>query len=213
MKYSEMDWGTMEAVVNKLGGLTGVERFLRGELAVSTPTRSWREEDGVIYFSVTSDGTTGEEWITRLEAKGFRVEPTYAESVLRSLDFKPTMGVITEVAVLKGMLFENSDRITSKIRAEAERRRFSKPSAEVACLIREKFTDEEIEAMGLIWIVAMHEPINDSDGYPNLLGANRDDDGRWLNAFWGRPDYTWYRGHGFAFAVSQVGPLTSVAVP
>ena len=66
MKYPTMNWGTMEAVVNKLGGEDGVKRFLRGELQVCRPTRSWREEDGVIYFSVTSDGTTGEDWITRL---------------------------------------------------------------------------------------------------------------------------------------------------
>ena len=34
MKYSNMDWGTMEAVVNKLGGMEGVKLFLRGELEV-----------------------------------------------------------------------------------------------------------------------------------------------------------------------------------
>jgi len=28
MKYAEMDWGTMEAVVNKLGGMDAVERIL-----------------------------------------------------------------------------------------------------------------------------------------------------------------------------------------
>src|SRR3989338_4837086 len=126
--------GRIEAVWNKLGGEDGVDRFLRDELSVSEPTRSWREEDGVIYFSVTSDGTT-------------------------------------EVAVLKGMLFEDNDRITKKIRAEADKRKLSKPNAELACLIREKFTDKEIEAMGLWYIVAMHEPINDSDGDPFLLNA------------------------------------------
>ncbi len=31
-----MDWGTMEAVVNKLGGLEGVGRFLRGEMEIVT---------------------------------------------------------------------------------------------------------------------------------------------------------------------------------
>ena len=163
----------------------------------------WREEDGVIYFSVTSDGTTGEDWITRLESKGFRVGD-YAKQVLRSPDFKPTNGVTTEVAVLKGMLFEDNDRITKKIRAEADKRKLSKPNAELACLIREKFTDKEIEAMGLWYIVAMHEPINDSGGDPNLLDADRHDDGRWLHASYDRPDGRWYRDYGFAFAVSQV---------
>ena len=195
--------GQLNAIVKKLGGHDMALRFLRDELSVSEPTRSWREEDGVIYFSVTSDGTTGEDWIKRLEGNGFRVGD-YAKQVLRSPDFKPTNGVTTEVAVLKGMLFEDNDRITKKIRAEADKRKLSKPNAELACLIREKFTDKEIEAMGLWYIVAMHEPINDSGGGPSLLSASRDDGGRWLGAYNDRPDYGWDRDDGFAFAVSQV---------
>jgi hypothetical protein len=91
-----------------------------------------------------------------------------------------------------------------KIRAEADKRKLSKPNAELACLIREKFTDKEIEAMGLSYIVTMHELINDSVGDPALLLADRGDDGRWLRAYYGRPDGRWFRAYGFAFAVSQV---------
>ena len=208
-KYGHRTHNWFEAIVNKLGGEDAGDRFLRDELSVSEPTRSWREEDGVIYFSVTSDGTTGEDWIKRLEGNDFRVGGDYAKQVLRSPDFKPTSGVTTEVTVLKGMLFEDNDRITKKIRAYAEafrtpdKRKLGKPNAELACLIREKFTDKEIEAMGLWYIVAMHEPINDSVGDPCLLFAHRVDDGRWLGAYYGRPDDGWYRGSGFAFAVSQ----------
>src|SRR3989338_9939901 len=153
--------GRVEAVWNKLGGEEGVDRFLRDDLSVSEPTRSWREEDGVIYFSVESDGTTGEDWIKRLEGNCFRVGG-YAKQPLRTPSFKPTSGMTTEVAVLKGMLFEDQSRITKKIRAEADKRKLGKPNAELACLISEKFTDKEIESMGLWNIVAMHEPINDS---------------------------------------------------
>jgi len=168
--------------------------------------KSWREQDGVIHFSVTSDGTTGENWITRLESKGFRAD-NYAKQVLRLPDFKPTNGVTTEVTVLKGMLFDDQSRITEKIRAEAGKRKLLKPNAEVACLIREKFTDQEIEAMGLWWIVTMHEPIKDSDGDPSLLQASRSDGGRWLNTYNDEPDDTWDCANGFAFTVSQVSPL------
>ena len=193
--------GQLNAIVKKLGGHNMALRFLRDEISVSEPIRSWREEDGVIYFSVTSDGTTGEDGITRLESKRFRVDD-YSKQALRSPDFKPTNGVTTEVAVLKGMLFEDNDRITKKIRAEADKRKLGKPEPELACLIHEKFTDKEIEAMGLIWIVAMHEPINDSDGDPSLLGANRSGVGRWVDAYYGRPDGKWHRDSGFAFAIA-----------
>jgi hypothetical protein len=202
--------GKLNALVKNIMRQTGetdpneaVRLVNSGEWVVSKPTRSCREEDGVIYFSVTSDGTTGEDWITRLEGKGFRVGD-YAKQVLRSPSFVPTNGVTTEVAVLKGRLFDDQSRITSKIRAEADKRKLGKPEPELACLTREKFTDKEIEAMGLWYIVATHEPINDSVGDPNLLFASRLDDGRWLNACGGRPGLRWGRGSGFGFAVSQV---------
>jgi len=35
MKYAKLDLGTIEAIVNKLGGMDGVKRFLAGELTVS----------------------------------------------------------------------------------------------------------------------------------------------------------------------------------
>lgn len=203
MKYGELNLGQIEAIVNKLGGMEGALRFLRGETLITEPERKWREQDGIIYFSVTSDGTTGEEWVARLESKGFRVND-YAKSVLCSKDFKPTSGVTTEIAILKGMLFEDSNRTTKKIRTEAESRKLTKPNAEIACLIRENFSDKDIEAMGLYWIVAMHEPIKDSDGDPGLLDVLRSDDGSWLDSRYDEPGNEWPRGVGFAFVVSQV---------
>ena len=195
--------GQLNAIVKKLGGHDSALRFLRDELSVSDPIRSWHEEDGVIYFSVTSDGTTGEDWIKRLEGNGFRMGD-YVKQVLRSRDFKPTSGVTTEVVVLKGKLLNGSNRTTKKILAEADKRKFEKPSAEVACLIREAFTDEEITAIGLALIVTMHEPINNPDGDLNLLLSDRRLGGRWLNSYYYHLDDHWRRGSGFAFAVPQV---------
>lgn len=200
-KYGHLPRNWFDAVVNKAGGEAGANAFLRDELVLVKPNHKWCEYGGIIYFSVTSDGTTGEGWITRLESRGFRVGE-YAKQLLRSADFKPTTGVTTDIAALKGTLFEDDDRITKKIRTLARGLKFEAPNAEVACLIRDKFSDEEIEAMGLTWIITMHEPIEDSDGYPGLLGAGRDGSGRWLRAYSGRPDDRWVRDDGFAFAVS-----------
>lgn len=205
MKYGELNLGQIEAIVNKLGGMEGVKRLLRDELSVSEPTRSWREENGVIYFSVKSDGTTGPEWERWYDENGYNLSDE-ARFILNSPDFKATNGMTIEVAILKGILFEDNDRITKNIRAEADKRKLSKPNAEVICLIRKNFSDKEIEAMGLWWIIAMHEPINDSDGDPDLLIASRIVVGRWLLAYDGRPGGRWSRDSGFAFAASQVGP-------
>lgn len=40
-----------------------------------------------------------------------------------------------------------------------------------------------------------------SDGNPNVLNANRDDDDRWLNANWDHPDNHWNDNGAFAFLV------------
>lgn len=201
-KYGHRTGNWLESIVNKLGGEEAGEAFLRGELQVVRIEPKWREEGGIIYFSVISDGTTGEAWIERLEKKGFR--PTdYAKQLLRSSRFKPTSGVTTQVAVLKGELFADNERYTKTIRTAASKRKLSKPNAEVACLIREKFTDKELEEMGLWVIIAMHDPIKDSDGAPRLLAARRDGAGRHLHADCDHPDDGWRRDFGFAFAVSQ----------
>lgn len=94
-----------------------------------------------------TDGTSGVEWITRLEDKGFSVDG-YAKSVLRSLDFKPTTGIRTEVTLLKGSLFESKERTIENIRKEETKRAWVTPNAEIACLIRENFTNKEVKAMG-----------------------------------------------------------------
>lgn len=163
--------------------------------------RLWCEEDGIIRFSVTSDGTIGREWVWRLAGKGFRVGG-FARQVLNSSDFRSTSGVTTEVAVLKGLLFDGPSRITKKIRLDAERRKLSNPNAEIACLIRERFTDAEIEAMGLQYIVVMHEPIADLRGDPRLLDARACEDGQRLGVCRGGQKRAWDHRNGFAFAVS-----------
>lgn len=43
-----------------------------------------------------------------------------------------------------------------------------------------------------------------SDGDPNLLNSNRNDDGRWLNANYDRSDDKWNDNGGFAFVVPQL---------
>ncbi|MFA6554650.1 MAG: hypothetical protein WCS89_04070 [Candidatus Paceibacterota bacterium] len=178
-----------------------VSLLARGGVTVSEPAKRWREQDGVIYFTLpATDGTTGSQWIDRLKKKGFRLSK-WAKDILNSKDFKPTTGVVNEIAVLKGTLFKNNGRITKNIRAMDDKRKFATPNAEIACMIREMFTDEEIKDMGLVWIVAMHEPIKDSNGGPNLLSADRAEDGRWLRTPCLSTIDEWRRERGLAFVV------------
>lgn len=174
------------------------------EATVTEPERKWSERDGVISFTLTSDGTTGPEWITRLEKAGCRLSK-YAKDLLISSDFNPSeKGTVYDIRVLKGMLWNDSDRTTKNIRAEADRRGLATSDPEVACLIRLTFSDEDLKEMDLWWLVTMHEPIKDSGGDPGLLGALQCDDGRWLRTCYGPPGDGWDRELGFAFVAAQV---------
>jgi hypothetical protein len=51
---------------------------------------------------------------------------------------------------------------------------------------------------------------HNSDGDPNLLGVNRNDDGSWLNANWDKPDNRWDANDGFAFALPQLSSFLPV---
>lgn len=169
-------------------------------MVAQSPAPAWREENGVIRFSVTSDGTTGSQWIERLRGAGFRVNK-HVQYALTSKDFIPTSGVTYEVGVLKGTIFDAYERDTPNIRAEAQKRGLTTPNMEVACLIRGNFRDEDIKVMGLGWIAIMHEPIKDPVRDPMLLAVNRRlYDGRWLDAFHERGSGPWaHSDGGFAF--------------
>lgn len=51
--------------------------------------------------------------------------------------------------------------------------------------------------------------ITDSNGDPNVLGINRNDEGRWLNAYNGNADNRWNRGNGFVFLAPPVSSFLS----
>lgn len=136
----------------------------------SLTEKKWHEEDGVIYFSVTSDGKTGKEWLNHFKKKNYL--SNYNSCSTQNLFFskiKPTKGVTYKLAVLRGKLFSDRGRTNCEIGAKANSRKLTTPSMEIACLVRDKFTYGELEAMGCLgWIVIMHKPI-DGDQYGPLL--------------------------------------------
>ncbi len=192
----------LKAVVRKLGGYQGVISFLRGETLLVKNSNKWREQDGVFYFSVTSDGTTGEEWITRLEEKGFSVNSD-AKKLLLSDDFKPTSGVTTEVAVLKSNSF--SSLKIKNIVAESIEFGYSNPNAEVACLLREMISDEEMMDLNVWSIVIMHQPIQDPNCLPGWLVVTVNIGNSCLGVGFDHPDHDikWDRSCWFAYVIPQ----------
>jgi len=166
-------------------------------VSATKPERAWFEKNGHVCFSVTSNGMTGAEWIQHFYKKRVDLPPQTLE-MLRSEHFKPTTNLYTEIVTLRP-----SFRIDYKrMRRLGEEYRLITPNIEIACLIRDKFTNKQIKEMGIYSIIVMHEPIDrrillvefDYILGEVLCGCHYYDSGE-----------TWHRPVGFAF-VSFMGP-------
>lgn len=161
------------------------------------------EKDGIIYVTFTSNGWTGPEWEAHFDRCSIELSPN-VRKILNSTQFKASKaGTSRPVAILKGGLFSDDDRITKNIRAKASELKLKKLDMETQCLIRDGLTNKAINDLGLNWVVGMHEPV-EIDGDLYLLATVASDAVPRLNTYYGSPDFGWSREGGFAFGASQV---------
>ena len=171
------------------------------QLLLDEPARGWRVEDGVVRFFVTSQGRTAEEWLRFFESKGIAVADD-AKRILLSSQFRVTSGVTTEVALLRPTILEK--RTLDNIKKQGKKRKFVSPSAEILCLIREKFSDDDIREMDFWSIVGLHEPMRGYMGQPSVLLIDLDHDfGTCLTPESCDPRIEYGPNVGFAFVVPR----------
>jgi len=123
-----------------------IERFL-----------DWREKDGVVYFSVTSSGTTGPEWVKKIENRGSNFNVSIKKFLLSS-DFKPTYGQQTGVGILRNDVIDPELITADSICTAGRNRGLWSPRPELALLIWEALLIRDFEAMKLSSVLVMHEP-------------------------------------------------------
>lgn len=157
--------------------------------------------------TIASRNITGKKYTQRLKEKGYRVS-SYAEEILGTIEKSDRKEPYTFV-IIKASEFSQEYPTTQEIRDEARKRGYITPPAELAPLLREAVSDEDIAALGLTWLVVMHEPVTGSDGFLVLLTLRRRGEGQWLGASYGRPDYGWFREDGFVFLAPQDSLLHS----
>ncbi len=117
-----------------------------GEVYLSNIKTGWEKTDDITSFSVISDGTNEPHWLKRLKNKGIYVDDL-ARKMLLSKDFKPTDGMVTKVAIIKvahAMFGENDPLPVAKERGLVE----PENGIELACLMRDKFTNQQFFLMG-----------------------------------------------------------------
>jgi len=186
--------GPRDDLEDKLAGSEGLmwlcalKKMLRKESL-------WRAP---MILGVTSNGRTGRQFFASLEDQGYRVSD-YAMELLRSPEFVPTSSKLYKIIVIMPDEFKDEERTNTNIRAKAESYRCIDPPAELAPLLREVFSDEDIEAMGLFSLIVMHKPIHGDRGRSGLLGIDRHTMGRYLYSFISRSDHKCSREEGFVF--------------
>lgn len=189
-------------------------------------------DNGVTYLTLTSSGISGEAWYNLLQPrierhwrhdpadpKG-RHMPERLHSILTNPGFVPGQpGQVYKVAIIKAtdpaIDLDDSMPRASRADGEAQRRGWTKPPMEVACLLRLTVTNEMIRSMGLSQIVVMHDPVEFEVHYPGqrwCLAINlydkrcggvpsaEPDDGFHAEGM-GQNDMTFTLGHGFAYLV------------
>lgn len=193
-------------------------------MAQQTPTRQPAKPAIAadrIAFTVIGTGLSGAEWLKRLE-KGGQTVSDRARDILTRPDYDANHRLETgkeyKIVLVNGNeIPKDSERKTDKLKEFArrelgrtenlrafERRELGEKAVaelkgEHALLIREKFTNAELEKMGLWYIVILHKPIVDSSGDARVLDTDRADDKPWVSAFCDDPDHRWSNRGAFAF--------------
>jgi hypothetical protein len=204
MKYGKLTLGQIEALVNKIGGEDAVREVLRGALKVVTGTPKWSiGEDGLVRFSLTADGTSGSDWEVRLARGGYPVKSTPLNQIMfEPRHFKPTVET-RELVILPGTAVSNgSGRVAvTEMYAEARRRRFKRPNSEIGPLMREMFSYDDIEALGLYSIFIGHKSVVE-DGYHCNFYMDDRAGGRWLSVLQGKDPASQIRDDiGYVFEI------------
>ena len=193
MKYNELNLGQIEALVNKLGGMDGVQRFLSGELIVSAATKVWKtwkkiklgtglkDADDFRKALKKADCNIGDWGNDILGKPAFTVSPEEMEVEL----------VVVSVAELG--FKEGATR--ADIYKRAQELGLDLCPNEVGPQLRLQYKDQPKGE----WLLIGMEPITVSDGYLFVFRVERNDDGeRWLLGF-GRPGDFWYADYRWVF--------------
>lgn len=193
MKYGELTLGQVEALVNKLGGMEGVQRFLSGELLVSATAKVWKTWKTIkLGTGLKSAG----DFRKAVKNAGMKIDD-WANDILG----KPALvvaGSVTEVELVIASVAElgfKDGAIRKDIYVRAQELGLDLCPPEVGPQLRLQYTDQPKGE----WLVVAMEPITGSGGGLRLFDVAHGGDGRWLGAGSGRPDLFWDGRNRFVF--------------
>lgn len=193
----------------KDGSLTGehVQAFLEHRNPFASPV--WeRNENGHIGLSIVGLDQAGEAEVESLRRQKYNVGP-WAESCFKSTNddgydsvHRLVPGQNYQIVLVPGKEIKNcANRTTKDLLALGERYGYIRPQAGIIPRLRERLTDKQLEELGWLYVVALHQSIVDKGGHPDVLGLYRDGNGRRVHADRNSPADQWDGGGAFAFLV------------
>lgn len=187
MKYASLDLGTIEAVVNKLGGLDGVRRFLADELRLAV-------SQFLVWKTVRIGVHKNLDALTKA-LKKFRVSD-WAKDIMSKPVF--TLAQAEEditlcMATVKELTGKNQATTTEVL--DAVKRVGELCPAEVGPALREAYLDQPNGE----WLAIAMEPIRGSLGSPRVFSVERIGGELWLDAYYAYPADVWDGASRFVF--------------
>lgn len=171
------------------------------------------EKQTRIEFTVRGTGLTAAAWISTLESAGHEIVD-WARRVLSHPDYdakhRLEAGKEYKLVLILGKEIANDlNRTTKNLTAIADKE-FGEQSvsglkAELALLIRMKFSNSELLQMGLYYIAVLHDPIAtifEGDPCPYVISIDRSLGKSWVSADCVKPNRDWPGDGAFAFLAS-----------
>jgi hypothetical protein len=196
MKYGELNLGQVEAIVNKLGGLDGVRRFLADELVVKPIQPELK------IFKTLKLGTvkTADDFREAVKDKGMCIGD-YANDILGKPAFTAAAEE-TEVDLVVISVAELGFKGGAKredIYSRAKELGLQLCPSEAGPQLRIQYADQPKDE----WLVIATEPITDSDGALRLFDVRHDDGDMWLSSYDDSPDPFWCGRSRFVFVLPR----------
>lgn len=189
MKYGELTLGQVEAIVNKLGGMEGVKRFLSGKMVI-------KELEIRKTIKLGTGLKTADDFRRALRDGGFRLSD-WASDILGKPAFK-VAGEETEIDLVKVTVAELGFRKGARldqIYDRAKKLGLELCQPEVGPQLRLQYQDQPNGE----WILVAMEPIIDSSGTPLVFVVVRDGSTLLLHGHWGPSDGVWFPDQRWAF--------------
>lgn len=156
---------------------------------------NWLDIDHSIVTSVLTDGMSGNKLIKRLENRNI-ILTEEAKIIMKLKTFTPTKDLRINIEILRGAKFKAGFKL-SEVKKFAKDQYLLIPSIEIAFLMREQISYNDMEEMRLKRIIVMHRPCKcrllslELDGYAPKIATVKTDCADWRQS------------DGFAFVINK----------